>query len=123
MGKKMALVMDDEEIVRNVAGEMLRYLGYDVQFARDGNEAIDIIKKAKEDGQLFDTVIMDLTIPGGKGGKETIKKLHNIDPHVKAILSSGYTNDPTVLNYKERGFIDFVPKPYTVERLDEALHK
>ena len=66
---------------------------------------------------------MDLTIPGGMGGKETIKELIKIDPNVKAIVSSGYSNDPVISNFKQYGFSEIIAKPFVMEELSEVLHK
>ena len=122
-GEGKILLMDDEEMVRDVAGRMLEHLGYEVEFAKDGAEAIELYKKAKESGQPFDGVIMDLTIPGGMGGKEAIEKLIEIDPNVKAIVSSGYSTDPIMANFKQYGFSGVVTKPYKVKDLGEILNK
>ncbi len=117
------LVMDDEEVIRDVVGEMLMYLGYDVRFAGDGAEAIRLYREALEASRPFHAVIMDLTIPGGMGGKETIAKLREIDAGVKAIVSSGYSNDPVMANFQEFGFIGVVTKPYKMKDLSETLRK
>ncbi len=103
-GQGKVLVMDDEEILRDFVGELLEVLGYKVYFACDGTETIDLYLKAKEIGDPFDCVLMDLTIPGGMGGKETIQKLREIDPNVKAIVSSGYSDDPVMADFKNHGF-------------------
>ncbi len=76
-----------------------------------------------ESGEPFDAVILDLTIPGGMGGKEAIKELLQIDPKIKAIVSSGYYNDPVMSNYKEYGFSGIVAKPYKIDELSETLKK
>ncbi|MEE9543819.1 MAG: PAS domain S-box protein [Thermodesulfobacteriota bacterium] len=117
------LVMDDEEIIRDVSGEMLTSLGYKVDFAINGNEAIELYKKAKESGEPFGAVIMDLTIPGGMGGEEAIKKLLEVDPEAKVIVSSGYSNDPIMSNYKNYGFRGVIAKPYKVVDLAEKVHE
>jgi len=109
--------------VLHVGGRMLKHIGYDeVEFAKDGAEAIKLYKKARKSGNPFDAVIMDLTIPGGLGGKQTIKKLLEIDPEVKAIVSSGYTDDPIMSKFKKYGFSGVVSKPYTIEELGKVLH-
>jgi PAS domain S-box-containing protein len=117
------LIMDDEEIIRNVVGEMLMHLGYEVGFAEDGVEAIRLYREAMESSRPFHAVIMDLTIPGGMGGKEAIAKLREIDAHVKAIVSSGYSNDPVMANFEEYGFIGVVTKPYKMKDMSETLRR
>lgn len=122
-GRGRVLVMDDEEIIREVAGEMLSRSGYDVEFATDGGEAIELYKRAKENGKPFDVVIMDLTIPGGMGGKETIDRLIKIDPGVRAVASSGYSNDSVMSEYERYGFRGVIAKPYKIEELSATLRK
>jgi DNA-binding NarL/FixJ family response regulator len=85
-------------------------------------EAIEMYKKAKENGIPFDSVIMDLTIPGGIGGKEAIQELVLFDPEIKAIVSSGYTTDSIVSDYRKYGFSAFIAKPYKLSELSEILH-
>ena len=122
-GTGRILFMDDEEIIRNVAKEMLEPEGYSLEFAAEGREAIDMYKKSINTKQKFDIVILDLTVPGGLGGKETIKEIIKIDPDVRAIVSSGYSNDPVMAEYKEYGFSDFVPKPYNSDQLINIVNK
>jgi PAS domain S-box-containing protein len=117
------LVMDDEAVIRDVVGEMLTSLGYEVDFAIEGDEAIGMYRKAKESGEPFGAVIMDLTIPGGMGGKEAVKKLLEIDPGVKVIVSSGYYNDPIMANFRNYGFSGVINKPYTITDLGAMLHQ
>jgi PAS domain S-box-containing protein len=121
-GSGRVLVMDDEEMVRLVTGEILGALGYEAEFACDGGEAIERYRNAKERGQPFDVVIMDLTIAGGMGGKDAIRKLLEYDPDVKAIVSSGYSNDPIMANFREHGFRDVIVKPYKTIDLSRVLH-
>ncbi|OPY68260.1 MAG: Blue-light-activated protein [Syntrophorhabdus sp. PtaU1.Bin002] len=120
-GKKI-LVMDDEDMIRAIVGEMLDGLGYRAELAKNGNEAIDLYRKARESGEPFDAVILDLTVPGGMGGKETIKGLLGLDPKIKAIVSSGYSNDPIMAEFREYGFEGVITKPYKLTELGEILH-
>jgi len=120
-GKEKILVMDDDDIIRDVAGKMLTKLGYEVDFARDGSEAIELYKKSKNSGRSFDVVIIDLTIPGGMGGRETMQKLFEIDPHVKAIVSSGYSDDAVMSNYTNYNFKGVIAKPYRIEELSRTV--
>ncbi len=117
------LVMDDQEMVRDIAGEMLKKLGYKVCFAKDGREAIKKFEEARAGGEAFDAVIMDLTVPGGMGGKEAVRELLRIDPNVKAIVSSGYSNDPITANYRGYGFVEVLAKPYKMNDLGSIVEK
>ena len=121
-GSGKILVMDDEDFVRDTVGEMLKYLGYEVRFSKDGLDAIEQFKKARKSGKPFDAVILDLTIPGGMGGREAIEKLIEIDENVKAIISSGYPEDPIISKYRDYGFLGVASKPYTIEQLSRVLH-
>jgi two-component system cell cycle sensor histidine kinase/response regulator CckA len=116
------LVMDDEEVVREVAGEMLNQIVYEAVMAENGDEAVELYKENLNNGSPFDVIIMDLTVPGFMGGRETIEKLLEIDPAVKSIVSSGYSNDPIMANYRKYGFMEVIKKPYTVKELSEVLH-
>jgi len=117
------LVMDDDREIRTLLTEILGFFGHEATAAEDGVETISLYTSAYEDGKKFDLVIMDLTIPGGMGGKETIKRLIEIDPEVTAIVSSGYSNDPVLSRYREHGFKGFIPKPYQVEELKSVIEK
>ena len=122
-GKGKILIMDDEEEIRDLTGEILKSMGYEVEFAKDGIEAIKSYEMAKNSGKPFDVVIIDLTVPGSMGGKETIQKLNEIDPEVKAIVSSGYVNDPVMMEFKKYGFTDIIAKPYKIEEIGKKLYK
>jgi PAS domain S-box-containing protein len=121
IGEGKILVMDDEEFIRELAIQMLSKIGYKVWVAADGKEAIEIYKQARKEGKPFDIVIMDLTIPGGMGGKEAIKKFKILDPNVKALVSSGYSNDPIMSNFRDYGFEGVVKKPYRIQDMSDAL--
>jgi PAS domain S-box-containing protein len=123
LGQGQILVMDDEEIVRDVMGKMLGRLGYEVELAADGAEAIARYSEAMAAGCRFSAVILDLTIPGGMGGKETIEQLLTIDPHIKAIVSSGYSDDPIMADFQKYGFSEVIAKPYRVVELSKILQK
>jgi PAS domain S-box-containing protein len=121
VGKGRILVMDDEEMVRNVASTMLEALGYEVVTARDGEEAVEAYAKAREAGAPFDLLIMDLTVPGGMGGREAILKVRDIDPGVRALVSSGYSSDPVMSDYKAYGFCGMIAKPYSFAEMKRAV--
>jgi PAS domain S-box-containing protein len=111
------LVMDDDENIRFLLSEILTSYGYMTESACDGAQAIELYKKAHESTNQFDLVILDLTIPAGIGGKETIKELIKIDPDVKGIVSSGYSNDAIMANYRQYGFSGVISKPYRPDDL------
>ena len=115
--------MDDEKDLRNLFQKMLEPLGYKVVTVKDGVEAIETYKKNMVSGDPFDAVILDLTIKGGMGGEQTIKELLKIDPNVKAIVSSGYFNDPVMSDFEKYGFMGALAKPYQKENLKESLEK
>ncbi len=115
--------MDDEEMLRTLAQRMLERLGHEVETVKDGDEAIEAYKKQKDSVEPFDAVILDLTIKGGMGGEQTIRELIKIDPGVKAIVCSGYFNDPVLANYEEHGFRGAMAKPYQMADLESVLKK
>jgi two-component system cell cycle sensor histidine kinase/response regulator CckA len=123
-GHGRVLVMDDEETIRTTMRDILVRLGYEVAFAEDGAEAIELYRSAMgKRGSPFAAVIMDLTIAGGMGGKEAVKKLIEIDPKVKAIVSSGYSKDPVMADYKQFGFSGVIAKPFRIKDLSEVVHR
>ncbi len=122
VGKGKILVMDDEEMVRDLLEEMLDVLGYEAEFAIDGGEAVEMFVQAQASGQAFAAVILDLTVPGGMGGKETMARLREIDPRVKALVSSGYSNDTIMAEFQKYGFSGVIAKPYQVSELSKTLH-
>lgn len=120
-GAGRILVMDDELPIRDLARASLTRLGYEVDTAEHGNEALQKYETARTEGRPYTAVIMDLTVPGGMGGKETIQRLLAIDPQVRAIVSSGYSHDPVMADYRSFGFSAVVEKPYKIESLAKAL--
>lgn len=121
LGKGRILVMDDEEMIRMVSMAMLQHLGYTAEAAEDGEKMLEMYKEGALQGKPYDAVIMDLTIPGGLGGEQAVKKLLAIDPQAKAIVSSGYANDPILAHYHSHGFSGVVVKPFAIEQLASAL--
>ena len=121
-GQGNILVMDDDEIVLEIAAELLEDLGYKVTCTLCGEDAIEAYKHFLSEGTPFDAIIMDLTVPGKMGGKEALEQIKTIDPAVKAVVSSGYSNDPVMANYQKYGFCGVVAKPYELEELGNVIH-
>ncbi len=117
------LVMDDEEIIRELVAEVFGDLGHEVMIVTNGSDAVKAYRQARDSERPFDAVILDLTIPGGMGGKKTIRKLQTIDTEVKAVVASGYSDDPIMTNFRRYGFKDAIAKPYTVGKLRAVLSK
>lgn len=117
------LLMDDEGLIRAVASDVLRRLGHTAEIAKDGAEAVTLYREARQAGAPFDAVILDLTVLGGVGARGAIRDLKAMDPDVRAIVSTGYSNDPVVEHYREHGFRALLIKPYRVADLREALQK
>ncbi|MGD9331756.1 MAG: PAS domain S-box protein, partial [Desulfobacterales bacterium] len=122
-GQGKLLIMDDEEMILQVASGMLERLGYETHCTQTGQEAIDLYRQAYEQGAPFDAVIMDLTVPGHMGGKEAIQHLKAFDPRVKAIVSSGYSNDPVMAHYRDYDFCGIIAKPFSLEDLSTVVHE
>lgn len=117
------LIMDDEEFILNFLTQALTVCGFKVLASKHGVEAIESFELAKKEGRPFDALIMDLNITNGMGGVETIRRLLEIDPEVKAIVSSANTNHPAMLNHKAFGFKGLLPKPYSFKELRKELSK
>ena len=118
-GHGRVLIMDDDAVVRRTAGAMLERLGFEVVFAEDGERALELYESGGQ--QAFDLVMMDLTVPGGMGGQEAMRRLRALDPEVKAIVYSGYSNDPVLANYRQYGFIGRLSKPFRLSELRQLL--
>jgi len=122
-GTERILVMDDEEPIRILLRAVLTRLGYQVQTAREGAEAIDLYEKAKAAGNGFDAVLLDLTVGGGMGGLETAARLKEMDPAVKLIVSSGYSHAPVMSDFARYGFDAVIPKPWELIQVSEVLRR
>jgi CheY-like chemotaxis protein len=120
--KGRILVMDDEELIRNIAEEMIRLLGHEVEFAVNGEEAIDKFRESLLQERQFDVVILDLTIRGGMGGEETLRELLAIDPNIRAIVSSGYAESSALAEHKTLGFEACLTKSYDIVSLNSTLN-
>jgi PAS domain S-box-containing protein len=118
---KRILIMDDEEMVCIVVCSFLEYLGYEVDTASDGAAALDLYRQALDQGRRFDAVILDLTVPGGMGGKKTVGRLLEIDPSALVLVSSGYSSHKIMTNYTQYGFAGVVVKPFRINELNRVL--
>ena len=121
-GQKI-LVMDDEAMLRDLTKQMLHLLGYEAETVRDGKEAVEAYKKSLEASEPFDLVLLDLTVKGGPGGREAIRELLKLNPDVKAVVFSGYADDPVMSNCEEYGFRASLAKPFKRASLEDALSK
>jgi CheY-like chemotaxis protein len=116
------LIMDDDELIRDIASSILTHLGYEVTTCASGEEAIEFYKTSMESGTPFLAIIMDLTIPGGLGGKEAAEQILSLFPKACLIVSSGYSNDPIMSNYKDYGFSGAIAKPYNMLEVENVLN-
>ena len=122
-GPARILVMDDDRKIRTVVERFLKSAGYEAVAVGTGEAAVERYRKEREAGATFDAVIMDLTVQGGMGGKEAMERLLEIDPAVTAIVSSGYSNDPVMANYRDYGFQAVLAKPYQLHDLEQVLRR
>jgi PAS domain S-box-containing protein len=122
-GSGRVLIMDDDEMIRDLLLSALGHLGYEAEAVVDGGEALRVYEEGARQGKPFQAVIMDLTIPGGLGGKETIQRLLEIDPKAKAIVSSGYSDDAVMAEYRQHGFRGILGKPFDLNELARILHE
>lgn len=121
--RKKILIMDDEEMVGEIACQMLQFLGFDSSMVANGEEAIKEYSRQQAAGQRYSAIIMDLTIPGGMGGREAVAEILAIDPEAKAFVSSGYSNDPIMINYQDYGFSGVIAKPFDMAAIMQLLEK
>jgi CheY-like chemotaxis protein len=117
------LVMDDDEVVRTLTVQKLLRLGYESEGASSGEEAVSKFRAAKEAGDEFDVVVLDLIVRGGMGGRDTIELLRKIDPNVRAVLTSGHAADPVLTNFWEYGFSGVVRKPFVIKELEVVIRE
>jgi two-component system cell cycle sensor histidine kinase/response regulator CckA len=113
--------MDDEKPIRDMAQAFMQRLNVECELAVDGAEAVRKYQEARSAKRPFDLVVMDLTVPGGLGGREALELLRKIDPEVRAIVSSGYSQDPVMASYQAHGFRSILPKPYDLDQLRHVL--
>jgi signal transduction histidine kinase/ActR/RegA family two-component response regulator len=122
-GTRRILMMEDDETLHDVVGSVLNTFGYEVVFTQEGRETLATYQQAREAGEPFDAVILDLTIPGGMGGRQTMSELLAIDPQVKAVVASGYATDPILVNFEHYGFCGGIAKPYRAQQLHQILRR
>ena len=122
-GSGKVLIMDDEDDIREAARELLIFMGFQVETAEHGAQAIEKYEAAINDGDPFEVVVVDLTVPGGIGGEETVLRILKIDPTAKVIICSGHIDEPMMKDYRSYGFCGAINKPYSSAELAEALHR
>jgi CheY-like chemotaxis protein len=115
--------MDDEALILECTADLLKEIGYTVELAKNGAEVLRLYDEARQSGHPFDAVVLDLIVPGGMGGQETIRELRRMDPEVKAVVSSGYSTDPVMARHKEYGFVSALSKPYRMRDLSSVLRE
>ncbi len=119
---KRVLVLDDEELILELVRDIFQILEFEVETVLDGQEAIEVFKKAKAKGRPFDLVILDMTLPGELDGAATLQEIRKIDPEIKAVVSSGYSAEDIISNARKYGFDAAVPKPYSITILRETVN-
>ena len=116
------LIMDDDEMIQDISKQMLENLGHEVFVTGEGKEAIEVYNEYLQTENPIDIVIMDLTIPGGMGGKNAVQEILKINPEAKVIVASGYSNDPVMTNYQEYGFVAAITKPFRLTELEQVIN-
>jgi CheY-like chemotaxis protein len=117
------LIMDDEDFIREIATEIMQFQGYDTEVCADGREAVERFREARERNASFACVILDLTVPGGMGGREAASLILKIDPDAVLLVSSGYSNDPVIADYRHYGFSGAISKPFDAGTLAEEIER
>ncbi len=117
------LIMDDEDMVAEVAQEMIESLGYTAKRACNGDEAIRMFNEAEQTGEPYDLVLLDLTVPGGMGGAEAVKYIREMRADVAVLVNSGYADDSVLARYRDYGFDGVLPKPFTIPDLRRVLRE
>jgi len=117
------LVMDDESSVLRLVQRALQDAGYATKAATNGGDAVEFYRQALADGQCFDAVVLDLTVRGGMGGREAAERILAIDPSARLLVSSGYSDDAVMADYRRHGFAAALPKPYTAQQLADAVQE
>lgn len=115
------IFMDDDEQIRALTNGLLANLGYQCDLAKNGEEVLQLYRAGLKANRLYDAVIMDLTVTGGLGGEQTLKQLRELDPQVRAVLTSGYDNEAMRSHFSLQGFLGFLPKPYRAGELDRMI--
>jgi two-component system, cell cycle sensor histidine kinase and response regulator CckA len=121
--KGKILLMDDDDIVLDITRKMMESFGYQVDSAKEGQEAVERYARAAEESLPYDAVILDMTVQGGFGGLEAIRRLQRLNPEVKAVISSGYAEDPVLRNYTQYGFVGMIAKPFRLNKLRALLEE
>lgn len=123
VARRRVLFMDDEDYIRRTAAKLLEHIGYETTTAARGEEVLDLYRESLDESRPFDVVVLDLSVNGGKGARETISELRQLDPEVRAVVTSGYATDPILNDFRRFGFTAALSKPYTVQTIEQAIAK
>ncbi|MBD3240968.1 MAG: PAS domain S-box protein [Chitinivibrionales bacterium] len=123
VARRRVLFMDDEDYIRRTAAKLLEHIGYETITAARGEEVLDLYRESLDESRPFDVVVLDLSVSGGKGARETISELRQLDPEVRAVVTSGYATDPILNDFRRFGFTAALSKPYTVQTIEQAIAK